>query len=233
MRTIFVDSRDRVSGSPCDFSIQLPQTLNLSDRRHRMRVDLLRLPICIPTIQGGKNDTLQVQLGSSTYTITIPQGQYEATLLAARIQTLLTNVAPGSWVCTYDISNISLYLSCSNSFSIVGGTYAAQLLSRAFTQTSSSYLFKWVPMTGEDMVFLTSSTFSNLDNVGPAGSSDCILPCVVTASFGAVQEFNSPYDVWHDCPGLTTQQLSFSLRDRKYNLLTDFIPNISFLLTID
>ena len=125
-----------------------------------------------------------------------------------------------------------MYLSCSNSFTIVGGTYAAQLLSRAYTQTSSSYLFRWVPMTGEDVV-LTSGNFASLDNVGPSGSSDTLLPCVVTASFGSVQEFQMPYDVWHSCPGKTTQQLSFSLRDRKYNLLTDFIPNVSFLVTID
>ena len=68
---------------------------------------------------------------------------------------------------------------------------------------------------------------------GPGGSHDMLVPCNVTCQYGAVQEFNMPYDVWHSCPALVTQQLSFQLRDRNYNLLTDFVPNISFLLTID
>jgi len=70
MKTLFVDSRDRVSGSQCDFTIQLSQTLNLTDRLHRMRVDLLRVPVSIPTIQTGKNDTIIVRIGSTNYTAT-------------------------------------------------------------------------------------------------------------------------------------------------------------------
>ena len=39
-------------------------------------------------------------------------------------------------------------------------------------------------------------------------------------------------EVWFDCPSMTTQQLSFQLRDRSYNILHQ-VPNISFVLTID
>jgi len=59
-----------------------------------------------------------------------------------------------------------------------------------------------------------------------------ILPCVITAPFGSVQQFDIPPDVWHECPGGHVQQLTFELRDRKFNLMTAFIPNISFLVTI-
>ena len=45
-------------------------------------------------------------------------------------------------------------------------------------------------------------------------------------------EVNMPYDVWFDVPAMTTQTLSFQLRDRSYNVLTS-IANISFVLTID
>ena len=72
MRQIFVDSRDRVSGDTTNFCIQLPQTLSLGPG-HRGRVDSLRVPLVVPTIQKGVNDTLQVRLGATTYTITIPQ----------------------------------------------------------------------------------------------------------------------------------------------------------------
>ena len=99
MRQIFVDSRDRVSGTSCDFTIQLPQTLVL-EGKHRGRVDHLRVPLTVPTIQTGLNDTLRVQLGSTVYTITLPQQNFDGPALAAQIQSQLASTAPGSWSCT-------------------------------------------------------------------------------------------------------------------------------------
>ena len=132
MRQIFVDSRDRVSGTSCDFTIQLPQTLVL-EGKHRGRIDHLRVPLTIPTIQTGLNDTLRVQLGTNVYTITLPQQNFDGPGLAAQIQSLLASTAPGSWSCSYNTSSIAMTLSCSNPFSIpVGnpGTYGAYLLGR-------------------------------------------------------------------------------------------------------
>lgn len=231
MRTIYVDSKDRLpGGSPCSFQILLPTTLDLTGKR--MRCDLMRMPISIPTIQKDKNDTLIVRLGSQDYTVTLSQGQFTGPDLTAHIQSLLTATAPGSWSFTYDASNIAASLTCSNNFAIVGGTFGEQLLGRAYTQTPNAYRFSYVPVTGEDVVFLCSPNFSSPSNIGPNKSSDVILPCVITAPYGSVQQFDMPYDVWHDCPGGAVQTLTFELRDRKYNLMTDFIPNISFLLTI-
>ena len=39
-------------------------------------------------------------------------------------------------------------------------------------------------------------------------------------------------DVWVTCPGLSTNTLDFSLRDRSYNVIEN-LPNISFTVTID
>ena len=232
MRQIFVDSRDRVSGSPCDFTIQLGHTLNTADRSRRMRVDLLRLPVAQPTITS-LNDTFSVQLGSSTYIVTLPQRQYDSTSLPSTLQSLLASAAPGSWTATYDVNTISMTLSCSNAFTVVGGTLAAQWMARPYTTTSTSIRFSYVPLNGMDTVFLCSSQFATVDNHGPNGSHDVLLPCNITSPFGAVQEFGMSIPNWIDCPSLSTNSLSFQLRDRSHNLLSDYIPNISFLLTID
>ncbi len=65
MKTLWIDARERVEGTSCDFQIQLKRgTLNLTDRPRRFRVDQLRLAITIPTIQAGANDSLVVRLGS-------------------------------------------------------------------------------------------------------------------------------------------------------------------------
>ena len=232
MKTIYVDSKDRLpGGSPCQFQILLPQTVDLTGRR--VRCDLMRLPITILTVQKDRNDTLIVRLGSQNYTVTLSQGQYTGPELTGHAQSLLTAAAPGSWSFTYDPSNIAATLTCSNNFTIVGGTFGEQLLGRAYAQTPNSYRFSYLPVTGEDVVFLCSPNFSSVNNMGPNKSNDVLLPCVITAPYGSVQQFDMPYDVWHDCPGGAVQSLTFELRDRRYNLLTAFVSNISFLLSID
>ena len=232
MRVIFVDSRDRVSGSPCDFTIELGRTLTTSDRPHRMRVDLLRLPIAQPTITS-KNNTFTVRVGSTSYTVTLPNKQYDSTTLPSTLQSLLAAAAPGSWTVTYDVTTISMTVTCSNAFTVVGGTFAAQLMTRPYTTTSTSVRYSYVPLNGLDTVFLCSPQFASIDIHGPNGSHDVLLPCNITALFGSVQEFSMSTPDWIDCPPLNTNTLSFQLRDRSHNLLSDYIPNVSFLLTID
>ena len=72
MRQLFVDSRDRVSGTTTDFTIQLPETLTIEGSSDKGRIDNLRIPVAVPTIQTGKNDTMLVKLGAQTYTIRRP-----------------------------------------------------------------------------------------------------------------------------------------------------------------
>ena len=231
MRQIFVDSRDRVAGTTTDFLIQLPETMTI-ERGHRARVDNLRIPLCVPTIRSGINDTVVVRLGSQQYTVTLPQSNFDGPGLAATLQGLLQATAPGAWSVQYDTGNIAMSISCSNNFTIVGGTYAAQLMSRSYTQTANQYKFTYVSVLGVDMMYLASSNFATLDTVGPGGSHDTIMCAVVTQPFGAVLDLNMPYDTWFNVPAMTTQTLSFQLRDRSYNVLSS-VANISFVLTID
>jgi len=232
MRQLFVDSRDRISGSTTDFTIQLPETLVIEGNGHKARIDNLRIPMVIPTIQTGINDTIIVQLGAQKYTVTIAQANYDGPTLASTIQGLLQQSPPGSWSVSYDANNIAMTISCSNNFTIVGGTYAAQLLSRPYTQTSNSYHFSYVPVQGVDVIYLSSPQFSTLDTFGPNGAHDTLMCAVVTVPFGSVIDFSMPTDAWFDIPMMTTQQLSFSLRDRSYNILS-LVPNISFVLLVD
>ena len=232
MRQCFIDSRDRVAGSTTDFTIQLPETLVIGETGHRARIDNLRIPLAIPTIQTGLNDTFQVQLGAQVYTITLPQGNVDGPTLASSLQGLLQAMAPGSWSVVYDTSNIAMSVSCSNNFTIVGGTFAAQIMARPYTQTANKYSFTYVSVLGIDIMYLSSSNFSNLDTIGPGGAHDTLMCAVVTSTFGTVLDVGMPQDAWFDVPMMTTQQLSFTLRDRNYNVLS-IVPNISFVMLID
>ena len=234
MRFIYIDSRDRVpGGTATDFRIQLPQTLSLEGGAHSGRIDNLRLPIAVPTIQTGVNDTFIVQIGSTKYTITLPQGQVDGPTLASSLQSLLAANCPGTWQALYDTSNIALYLQSSSNFTVVGGTFGNQLLSRPYTRPSSSrYNFLYVPVTGIDQVYLCCPEFSNLDIVGPNGAHDTLCSVIVTEPFGSVQDYSMTQGLFFDVPNLCTQQLSFQLRDRNYNLLSS-IANFSFVLAIE
>lgn len=232
MRILFIDSRDRVSGTTTDFTIQLPETLVLAGGAHKARIDNLRIPVTVPTIMAGTNDTVTVRLGAVNYTVTIPHGNYDGPGVASALQGLLQAAAPGAWTVAYDVNNIAMSVSCTNAFTIVGGTYAAQLMTRPYTQTSNSYKFTFVSVLGVDMMYLSSSQFSNLNILGPGGAHDTLCSAIVTQPYGAVLDTSMPWDVWFDAPGMTTQQLSFQLRDRSYNVLS-IVPNISFVLTID
>ena len=129
MRQIFVDSRDRTSGTSCDFSIMLPQTLALSGG-HQGRIDDLRIPVTVPTISPG-NNLIWTQMGSQAYESTIPTGQYESgAALAQAIQQALSNV-PGAWTVVYDPRNVTLGFACSNGFSFIGGNWMEKLLGAA------------------------------------------------------------------------------------------------------
>ena len=61
MRCLFIDSRDRISGSTTDFKIQLPTTLVL-EQGAMFRIDNLRVPMVIPLIREAINDFLYIQL---------------------------------------------------------------------------------------------------------------------------------------------------------------------------
>ena len=232
MKLIYVDSRDRVSGTSTDFSIQLPETFTVDTGDHRGRIDNLRIPLTVPTIRTGVNDTLNVLLGATTYTITIPQANYDGPGLASALTGLLGSAAPGAWTVTYDASNIAMTISCSNNFTITGGTYAAQLMSRSYTQNANSYTFSYVSMQGIDILYLCSPDFANLDIVGPNGAHDTLMCAIATTPFGSVMDVSMNNDTYFDVPAMTKQQLSFQLRDRSYNVLS-IVPNISFLLTIE
>ena len=231
MRQLFIDSRDRVSGTTTDFTIQLPETLTIEGPNHTARIDNLRIPLSVPTIRTGINDTVTVQVGAQKYTVTLPQGNVDGPTLASNLQNLLLSAAPGVWACSYDLGNIAMSITCSNAFTLIGGTFGAQLLSHPYTQTAYSYSFTSVSVQGIDIMYLSSPNFSTLDTIGPQGAHDTLMCAVVDQAFGSVLDIHMPQNVYFSLPQMTTQQLTFQLRDRSYNVLS-IVPNISFVITI-
>jgi hypothetical protein len=173
-------------------------------------------------------------MGGTVHTVYLNKGQYaNGQALAVEIQERLRNGPPGNWVASYDVQKLELYVSCSNNFQFTGGTWMSRLLSRDYYYNGAGvYTFPFVTIQGLDMCYLCCSQFSNLDSVGPKGASDTLCAIPITVGFGSVQHYSMSTSVFFDIPALTTQQLSFQLRDRNYNILNT-VAGISFTLTID
>jgi hypothetical protein len=90
-RQIFIDSRDRISGTPQSFNVQLRDTLTTSNAH--WRIDDVRIPLVIPRVQTGRNDIVYMSSGlaggptlaSQVRTVTLVQGTYSGTDLAKMI----------------------------------------------------------------------------------------------------------------------------------------------------
>ena len=231
MRQVFVDSRDRSSGTSTDFSMSLPQTLSLSSG-HQGRIDDLRFPNAIPTISDEINGIV-LRMNGVTSSLTAQNGQcYTGAELADRIRSVLVTVS-GGWTVSYNDRMMDLAIICSNDFEFTGGSFMTQLLNRPFVRANNrSYLFRFVPLQALDMCYLCCPNFSHADNVGPKHSSDVLCAIPIAAGYGAVQHDSMSNSVYFDVPAVTLQQLSFELRDRDYNIVNS-VANISFTLTID
>ena len=230
MKQIFVDSRDRTSGTSSNFTITLPHTLAL-ESGHQGRIDDLRIPNSMPTISA-LNNTIQLLIGSTYYELSLPIGQVNSGPELANIlrQQLVTTT--GSWSVDYIVSTMVLSVANSLQYSFTGGTFIKQLLSRPYQQTPNTYNFLYVPLQGVDVCYLSCPNFTHMDSVGPKNSADCLCSTPMSVGFGSVQTYSMSSSVFFDIPALTTQQLSFQLRDRDYNILNSN-ANISFTLTID
>ena len=84
MRLIYVDSRNRVSGTASNFSIQLNETLSVP-QGSKLRVDQIRVPIAFQLINAN-NRYLFFQDGDHTFVATLEIGGYSSPQLAATLQ---------------------------------------------------------------------------------------------------------------------------------------------------
>jgi hypothetical protein len=100
MRQLFIDARDKTSGTNASFTITLPQTLALSSG-HQGRIDDLRLPVTTPTIYEG-NNTIDFWVDGEYKTATIASGNYNGSDLATAIWNALAFAKAGSWQVNYN-----------------------------------------------------------------------------------------------------------------------------------
>ena len=95
MLQILAEYRERVAGDKGDSTIKLAETVSFEGGRRKGKVDNLRSPLTVPTIQPGVHDAVVVQIGSQRYTVVLAQGQVDGPTLAPSLPRLVPAVAPG------------------------------------------------------------------------------------------------------------------------------------------
>ena len=131
----------------------LPQTLAL-ESGHQGRIDDLRLPNAITTISVANNG-INLIMGSTPYGVTLQNGQVSSGADLANVIRQQLVKTTGSWNVSYDLSQMTLEISCSNDFTFTGGTFMQQLLNRPYYRADGkSYLFLYVPLQGLDICYL-------------------------------------------------------------------------------
>ena len=247
MRQLFVDARDRSTGSTTNFTIQLRETLTTVNGVNFFRIDELRVPLVIPLIQAGINDTFWFSLGGYTKFVTLASGNYSGTDLAALLHDALTNKEPeNTWTVTYNNHLASLSIFCTDqtflaltdaAVAIAGHplpTFASKLFENAYSYTTGAgrgITWSYCSMVSCDMMYLSSNKLASQDTFGPNGATDTIMAAVTQGDFASVLNASMSPEVWLGMPSLTTSTLDFQLRNRNYDIL-EHLPNISFVLTI-
>jgi hypothetical protein len=160
MRLIFCDSRDKVSGTSANFTLQLAKpVINTSEEPKRFRIDSLRIPNVFPTISADyfvPNNSLTFRailvsgdgVAETTYVASLTRGEYNGPDLAVEIQRAM-NVAAGDssylasapkyFTVTYNTGTMEMTIELVNynffnSFAIDGTVgFGWQLLKPPFT----------------------------------------------------------------------------------------------------
>ena len=249
---------DSVSDS--DFKIQLGRNIFLPDDCI-MHIENVVISHSWYTIEKGINQRMYlkvVQGTSATYTIiTIPATNYIGSSLQTVLQSALNTAYPGLFTVTYSTlqNNIMISITNGNTFHVLtdyelstylnntweGESYDASnpascndiITNRAsFYNTSiNPFISGCLNLQGFRNVYLSSSTLSNYNTLGPQGENSIIKKIVTSSDFGylIVDNLESDHD-YLDCSRMTLNTIDFQLRDVKGNYIPFHGSPVSFTI---
>ena len=246
---LYVDSRMRTEGTDSSFSIELRESLHLTE--HGMRVDKLRLTNSFLTTDLGRHVYYKDGSGGIT-SFALPEQAYTGAQLAAAMQTatsLATTYDPNTNSITQDAvagqewlsdEQLKTYTtgfpagatpSAPHSIATVLGSYNFYA-----TVNPATYIIKWhfVKMSPYDYLFLRSRRLTVANSQDPNGRHDVIACIPLINGIGAIETANSPDGVYLKLPtDLVLKEIDFSLTDYHGNAVDLKGRPISFEICFD
>jgi hypothetical protein len=249
METIFIDSRNRTSGSASDFSIHLRETLNLTGAR--MRIDKLAFVNSFWTVTI-ENRYLYFKTTDPTSPLvsyTLSPGAYTAPELVLHMSSITGrpwsyNSREGSMtvVCSDDTHTLATddeLAAITNWIVTPPGTSPSnpksfnEQLGHTTTASTATIYFPWVSMAQYDVLYLRSSKLTARGTHGPRGEHETLCMIPITQPFGRLVEGGYPQDCWMHLGDISTRNLDFQLVNHKGIPVTLLQGSISFQITFD
>jgi hypothetical protein len=249
IKKIYVDSRFCTpdSYSDSDFKIQLARNIYLPEKCV-MHIENITIPHAWYSIEKGINDLVYVKLGSTCLIATIPSTHYIGSTFATAVATALGN----GFSVSYEVNTNRLTISNSQSFKILTDAELATGLNGAWTgpvyyrslpsscsdvlanrtvNSGYSFVSGMLSLNGFRAVYISSSTLSNYNTLGPTGENNIIKKVPINADFGyqIIDQMVSDHDFLSvERMALSTDD--FQIKDVKGNLVPFRGSPISFTI---
>ena len=235
IKKIYIDSRYSTteSSSDSDFKIQLSRNIYLPEKCV-MHIENVTMSHSWYTIETGINDLMYVKLETSFYIVTIPSNNYTGASLAS---TLATALGSGFSV-SYNLNTNKLTLSNNLVFKIftdaelatgLNGIWSSRsnpnscndIITNRTANDGTTFVSGMLNLNGFRAVYISSSTLSNYNTLGPRGENNIIKKVPVNADFGyiCIDQHVSDHD-FLPVERMTLNTIDFQVKDVK----GDFIP---------
>lgn len=144
--TAYINSRQRVRGTPDEFSVQMYPPYTLTNQRHFFRVQVLNacVPFSFPQVNS-VNGGLVIDIGGTPYTVNITPGNYTILTLLEEVKTrVIAQAATAGFTITLSSSynkttgRVTMILTSSvpaTTVTLQAGTTVARMLGIATAQT--------------------------------------------------------------------------------------------------
>ena len=245
IKKIYIDSRYSTteSSSDSDFKIQLSRNIYLPEKCV-MHIENVTMSHSWYTIETGINDLMYVKLETSFYIVTIPSNNYTGASLAS---TLATALGSGFSV-SYNLNTNKLTLSNNLVFKIftdaelatgLNGIWSSlsnphscnDIITNRTANNGNTFVSGMLNLNGFRAVYISSSTLSNYNTLGPRGENNIIKKVPVNADFGyiCIDQHVSDHD-FLPVERMTLNTIDFQVRDVKGDIIPFHGSPISFTI---
>ncbi len=221
---VWVDSRQRTSGTDSDFEMSLRETMHLSDTR--VRVDKLTFTDSFYTTDAGSHLYFAAPNNSFTY-VSVPPGAYTGFTLAAAIQqitgrdctySVLTNSishalqsADRPWLSDADVSARTGTFPAN---ATAGNVLSLNSILGDGVNSGNTVTWSFVRMAPYNVLYLRSSRLRCENHHGPRGTHNILCSVVLLQGIGSQIEAHSPDNVYYNLAGGSScRTLDFQLTD--------------------
>ena len=223
-QVIWVDSRQRTSGTDSDFEMSLRETVHLSDTR--VRIDKLTFTDSFYTTDLGANLYFAAPNNGFSH-VSVPNGAYTGFTLAAAIQqatgrdctySVLTNSithvlqsADRPWLSDADVSARTGALPANATASNV---LSLNSILGEGVNSNNTVTWSFVRMAPYSVLYLRSSRLRCENHHGPRGTHDILCSVVLHQGIGSQIEAHTPENVYYNLAGGSScRTMDFKLTD--------------------